>query len=78
MRVDVGRGRLVLPAAAFGPPDNVVVVRLAIAEGGLLHRVFAHERQAPNDGIYGATIDGAADQLADLLPFFGVFNGMRV
>src|SRR5262249_36143314 len=36
---------MVLPSATFGPPNDVVVVRLAIAEHGLLHGVYAHERK---------------------------------
>jgi hypothetical protein len=57
-RVDVGRGRLVLPTA-LGPPDDVVVVCLAIAEGGLFHRVLAYEWQAPDDGVHGAAFHHA-------------------
>jgi hypothetical protein len=30
---------------------------------GLLHRVFAHQRQAPDEGIDGAAMDGLLDQL---------------
>ena len=59
----LGVRRLVLPAASLGPPHDVVVGRLAIAEGGLLYRVLTDEGQGPNDGVHGAAFDGSAVQL---------------
>lgn len=50
------RRRLVLPATPFGPPDDVVLVCLAIAESGLLHGVLAHERKTPDHSVHGAAI----------------------
>lgn len=46
-----------------GPPDDVVVARLAVAEVGLLLDVLAYERQTPDDGVHGPAIDGPAGQL---------------
>src|SRR5882762_7690458 len=61
--VDVGCRRLVLPATPFRPPDDVIVACLAVAEGGLLHRVLAHEGKTPDHCVHGAAVHGTASQL---------------
>ena len=60
-RVDVER--LILPAGPFGPPDDVVVACLRVAEVRLPHHVQSHGRHAPDDGVHGPAVDGPAGQL---------------